>query len=86
MKKKIIVHETADFIHEIIVQIDNEEGEEMVDEIIDGYTFTSGTDFRSIMYDLEQEEDVTVSNVNIDRLGLGSEITDVYTEDLEDEE
>lgn len=28
MKKKIIVHETADFIHEIIVQIDNEEEEE----------------------------------------------------------
>lgn len=86
MKKKIIVHETADFIHEIIVQIDNEEGEEMVDVIMDSYAFTTGTDLYSIIHDLKHETGVIVLDVEKDIYGKDSEITDIYAEDLNDEE
>lgn len=86
MKKKIIVHETADFIHEIIVQIDNEEGEEMVDVIMDSYAFTAGTDLDSIVYDLQHDAGVIVLDVEKDIYEKDSEITDVDAEDLDDEE
>ena len=86
MKKKIIVHETADFIHEIIVQIDNEEGEEMVDVIMDSYAFTARTDLDSIVYALQHDAGVIVLDVKKDIYEKDSEITDIDAEDLDDEE
>lgn len=86
MKKKIIVYETTDLIHEIIVQIDNEEGEEMVNVIMDSYAFTAGTDLDSIVYDLRQEEGVVVLDIERNIFGADTEITDIDAEDLDDEE
>ena len=86
MKKKIIVHENVEFEHEIIIHIDDAKGEDIVDEIMDDYSFTDGTDFDSIVYDLRNTEDVIVLYVNEDTLGSESEITHVDAEDLEDEE
>lgn len=85
MKKKIIVHETADFIHEIIVQIDDAEGEEMVDVIMDSYAFTTGN-LDSIVYDLQHDASVIVLDVKKDIYENDSEITDIDAEDLDDEE